>query len=293
HRTAPSCRRCRAALSHVLPPAMQDAIDSFLARITNERRLSAHTCAAYRRDLQAAADWLTRAGHADWHAVDSHAVRRFAAAQHRRGMQPASIARQLSALRSFYDWQLRIGRAAHNPALDVRAPKRVRKLPQTVDVDALAAILDVRPESVIDKRDHALLELFYSAGLRLAEVVGLNSADVDLRAGEALVLGKGRRQRRAAVGSRAVTALRRWLQVRDQWANPDEPALFVSRRGTRLSRSSIAVRMDRWAQRHGLPVHLHPHKLRHSFASHLLESSGDLRAVQELLGHAHISTTQI
>lgn len=273
-------------------PVARD-IEPFIDYATHERRFSTHTCAAYRRDLTAAAGWLAAAGWHSWEAVDSQAIRQLAAARHRQGAQAASIGRQLSALRSFYAWLLRAGRVEHNPAVDVRAPKRGRRLPKTVDVDALAAILDVVPQRAIDIRDHALLELFYSAGLRLAEAVGLDVADMDLAAHEALVLGKGKRQRRVAIGARATMALQRWLSVRGDWAAADEPALFVSRRGTRLSRSSVAVRMQRWAQRHGLPVHLHPHKLRHSFASHLLESSGDLRAVQDMLGHAHISTTQI
>lgn len=272
---------------------MQDEIEPFVDYVAHERRFSPHTRAAYRRDLTAAATAFADAGCRDWRAVDSHAVRQFVAARHRSGARSASIARQLSAVRSFYTWLMREGRAERNPAVDVRAPKQGRRLPKTVDVDALAAILDVVPERRIDIRDHALLELFYSAGVRLAEAVGLDVTDLDLPAHEAVVLGKGNRQRHVAIGARAATALQRWLGVRGEWAAADEPALFVSMRGTRLSRSSVGVRMQRWAQQHGLPVHLHPHKLRHSFASHLLESSGDLRAVQEMLGHAHISTTQI
>lgn len=273
--------------------AAWDAVEAFLHHVAHQRRLSAHTRDGYRRDLAAAAGAFRDSGRHDWGEVDAHDVRRLVAARHRQGAQATSIARQLSALRSLYVWLLREGRANHNPAIDVRAPKQRRKLPKTVDVDALAAILDVVPERPIDIRDHALLELFYSAGLRLAEAVGLDLADVDLQARRAVVLGKGQRQRHVAIGSRAATALGRWLEVRGDWAAAGEPALFVSQRGTRLSRSSVAVRMDRWARSHGLPVHLHPHKLRHSFASHLLESSGDLRAVQEMLGHAQISTTQI
>lgn len=272
---------------------MDSVLDAFLAHMDHERRLSEHTLNAYRRDLAAAATILAAAGRDDWAAVDSHDVRQMVSQRHRQGAQPASIARQLSALRSLYVWLMREGRAERNPAVDVRAPKQRRKLPKTIDVDALAAILDVVPERAIDIRDHALLELFYSAGLRLAEAVGLDLADVDLAARRAVVLGKGRRQRQIMIGARAAAALSRWLTVRGDWAAADEAALFVSSRGTRLSRSSVAVRMDHWARQHGLPVHLHPHKLRHSFASHLLESSSDLRAVQEMLGHAHISTTQI
>lgn len=283
----------RPAAADALPEAMADGLDGFLAHLAHERRASAHTRDAYARDLGIAARRFAETGLTDWTRVTDADVRDLLAHRHRQGIQPASLARLLSALRSFYVWQMREGRAAANPAVDVRAPKRPARLPETADVDDLAALLDVTPEADIDVRDHALLELFYAAGIRLAEAVGLDVADVDLAGREARVLGKGARQRAVPVGRRAVTALARWLRIRGQWAAPGEPALFVSARGTRLSRSSVARRMDLWARRHGLPVHLHPHKLRHSFATHLLESSGDLRAVQELLGHAHISTTQV
>ncbi|ROO24435.1 tyrosine recombinase XerC [Salinisphaera orenii MK-B5] len=276
-----------------LPEAMAVGLDGFLEHLAHERRASAHTRDAYARDLGVAARRFADTGVPDWTRVTDADVRDLLAHRHRQGIQPASLARLLSALRSFYVWQMREGRAAANPAVDVRAPKRPARLPETADVDDLAALLDVTPETDIDIRDHALLELFYSAGIRLAEAVGLDAADVDLAGREARVLGKGARQRAVPVGRRAAAALARWLPVRERWAAADETALFVSVHGTRLSRSSVARRMDLWARRHGLPVHLHPHKLRHSFATHLLESSGDLRAVQELLGHAHISTTQV
>ncbi|MBS61540.1 tyrosine recombinase XerC [Salinisphaera sp.] len=273
--------------------ALTDRVDAFLAHLTHERRMSAHTQAAYARDLGSAADWLEARGLADWRRVTTADLREFVAGRHRSGLKPASLARLVSALRSFYVWQMREGLALRNPATDVRAPKRPVRLPETVDVDDLAAMLDVTPEDDLEIRDHALLELFYSAGVRLAEAVGLDIHDVDLADGEARVLGKGSRQRSVPIGSRAIAALERWLRVRPQLAGANETALFVSQRGSRLSRSSVAARMQRWAVQNGLPVHLHPHKLRHSFATHLLESSADLRAVQELLGHANIGTTQI
>lgn len=268
-------------------------IEAFVDHLAHERRASAHTRSGYARDLNTAAAWLHERGIHDWPSVLPAHVRELLAARHRSGSKPASLARLVSSLRSFYVWQMREGMAQRNPAVDVRAPRRAAKLPETVDVDDLAAMLDVTPESDIEIRDHALLELFYTAGLRLAEVVGLDVRDLDLPGRQARVLGKGSRQRTVPVGSRAAAALERWLRARPGWALADEQALFVSQRGTRLSRSSVAARMQRWAQSHDLPVHLHPHKLRHSFATHVLESSSDLRAVQELLGHAHISTTQI
>ena len=273
--------------------ALADRVDAFLAHLTHERRMSAHTQAAYARDLGSVADWLEERAIADWARVTTADLREFVAARHRAGLKPASLARLVSALRSFYSWQMREGLATRNPAVDVRAPKRAARLPETVDVDDLAALLDATPQDDLEIRDHALLELFYSGGVRLAEAVGLDITDIDLAGGEARVLGKGSRQRSVPIGSRAIAALRNWLKVRPQMASANETALFVSQRGSRLSRSSVAARMQRWAQQHGLPVHLHPHKLRHSFATHLLESSADLRAVQELLGHANIGTTQI
>lgn len=273
--------------------SLEAVITDFAAHLADERRASPHTRDAYRRDLLSAAHYLAERGLADWSRVRTAHVRELLASRHRAGLKPSSLARLASSLRSFYLWQMREGRASANPASDVRAPKRAARLPETADVDDLAAMLDVVPDDTLGVRDHALIELFYSSGIRLAEAVGLNVADIDLTSGQARVVGKGDRQRTVPVGSRAGAALDRWLRERGLLAKADEPALFVSQRGTRLSRSSVAARMDGWARAHGLPVHLHPHKLRHSFATHMLESSADLRAVQELLGHANITTTQV
>lgn len=273
--------------------ALEADIDDYLAHLSHVRRASTHTIDGYARDLATAADYFADRGIAAWPRVATADVRELMAARHRSGAKPTSLARLASALRSFYLWQMRQGRAESNPAADVRPPKKPARLPETIDVDDLARMLDAMPGDMLEIRDHALLELFYTAGIRLAEAVGLDLADLDLAAGEARVLGKGNRQRSVPVGRRAHAALQRWLNERPSLAAGDESALFVSQRGTRLSRSSVARRMERWAIAHGLPVHLHPHKLRHSFATHMLESSADLRAVQELLGHANIATTQI
>ncbi len=272
---------------------MRQQVAGFCGYLQHERRASPHTLSNYQRDLQAAATWCEEQAITQWSALDSHAVRALAAARHRRGASPASLARFLSSLRSFYNWLIREGQATHNPALDVRAPKRQRPLPKTLDADQVALLLDGEEDNPLAIRDRAMMELFYSSGLRLAELVGLDTDALDLRAREVEVLGKGNKQRRLPVGSKATAALQAWLKIRGQYAGADEKAVFVSNRGTRLSRSSIAQRLKHWARQRGLDVNLHPHKLRHSFASHLLESSGDLRAVQELLGHANISTTQI
>lgn len=273
--------------------AERELIDGFCAHLANERRASTQTVINYRRDLRVAADLIAEAGVATWRAVDAHAVRAAVATRHRRGLAPTSLARFLSSLRGFYTWLLREKLVDHNPAVGVRAPKRTRPLPKTLDVDQVSRLLDQSPDDPIATRDVALMELLYSSGLRLAELVSLDVGMLDVPAGEVRVIGKGNKERQLPVGRKACQALSRWLLIRGDWAAVDEPALFVSRRGTRLARSSVARRLSVWAQRRGLDAHLNPHKLRHSFATHMLESSGDLRAVQELLGHADIRTTQI
>lgn len=273
---------------------MHEYVARFADHLRHERRASPHTLTNYHRDLTVVADWCEQRGIEDWRDLDIHGVRALVAARHRRGAAPASLARFLSSLRSFYNWLIREGAAGANPALDVRAPKRRRPLPKALDVDEVARLLGADPDhDAIAIRDYAILELFYSSGLRLAELVGLNVDDLRLPSRQVTVLGKGGKQRQLPVGGKAAASLAQWLAVRPDLAAPDEPALFVSRRGSRLSRASVAARLKRRAAERGLAGRLHPHKLRHSFATHLLESSGDLRAVQELLGHADIGTTQI
>jgi integrase/recombinase XerC len=196
-------------------------------------------------------------------------------------------------VRTFFASLLRAGLAAGNPAVHVQAPKPPRRLPATLDADQMATLLKAEPADALEARDAAILELFYSSGLRLSELTGLDIGDVDLDDRTVRVLGKGSKARIVPLGRVADAALRRWLVVRGEALRVEERALFVSRRGTRLSPRSVQARIDVWARRRGMPVRVHPHMLRHSFASHLLESSGDLRAVQELLGHASLSTTQV
>lgn len=229
----------------------------------------------------------------DWNTLSIHEVRRYVATLSRDGLSGRSIARHLSAIRRFYQYLLREGLARDNPALDIRAPKSGRRLPKVADVDQLSQLLDVNPDDPLDVRDLAMFELLYSSGLRLAELAGLNLNSLDLRAREIRVLGKGNKERILPVGGKAVSALTLWLAQRPALAREAEPAVFVSQRGGRLSRRSIQARLARWGVLHGADQRLHPHLLRHSFASHMLESSGDLRAVQELLGHADIATTQV
>ncbi len=270
-----------------------DALQAFLAELGTERRLSTHTLAAYERDLRALLEYFVRDGVATLEAADVHHIRRFAAECHRRGLGPRSIARRLSAVRTFYGFLLRNGLAATNPAVHVQAPRPSRRLPATLDTDQMASMLKSAPESPLELRDAAILELFYSSGLRLSELTGLDLGDVDLTDLTVRVVGKGSKARVVPVGRVAAEALRTWLGVRDALARPDERALFIGRRGRRLGQRAVQLRVEAWARRHGVPVHVHPHMLRHSFASHLLESSGDLRAVQELLGHSSLSTTQV
>lgn len=273
--------------------ASRDWIDRFCAHLSLERRLSPHTASNYRRDLEAAAGIFASEGIDAWSAVDTQHVRMLLAQRHRAGLAPRSLQRLLSALRAFYRFLEREGEAERNPAVGVEAPKTRRRLPATLDTDQMARLLEIgddKPETV---RDRAIMELFYSSGLRLAELVALGMHDVDTGDATVRVTGKGAKTRVVPVGRHALAAIRAWLRLRGQLAAADETALFVSRRGRRISPRTIQSRVRRWAIAQGIPADVHPHMFRHSFASHLLESSGDLRAVQELLGHANISTTQI
>lgn len=268
-------------------------IERFLGSLRHERRLSPHTASAYGRDLARLVDFCDRQDVARWQALDGYHVRSYAAALHRSGLAPRSVQRHLSAARTFFEYLIREGVLERNPGADVTAPRAPERLPETVDADRMARLLDRDGDSALAVRDFAMMELFYSSGLRLAELVGLDVSDVDLRERTARVTGKGAKMRVLPVGSRAVEALTAWLAHRPALAPPGEPALFVSTRGTRLGPRAVQARVTHWARRQGLDVNLHPHVFRHSFATHLLESSGDLRAVQELLGHADIGTTQV
>lgn len=265
----------------------------FLAHLSTERRLSRHTVDAYRRDLAALAEFCANENVAGVASVDAYEVRRFAAQCHRRGLSPRSIARRLSAVRSFLSWLVAEGVIGANPALDVSAPKPPRRLPATLDADQVASLLELAGDDDVAVRDRAMLELFYSSGLRLAELVGLDIHDIDFGDCTVRALGKGAKARIVPVGRYALEAIRSWLRARARLVPAEEPALFVSRRGRRLAPRSVQARLKHWAVRRGAPVRVHPHMLRHSFASHLLESGADLRAVQELLGHSSLSTTQI
>jgi integrase/recombinase XerC len=269
-----------------LPPE----VDAYLLYLAAEKRLSELTLTAYRRDL---ALLLEQAGATALKDLAPHQIRSFAARLHGRGLAPRSLSRILSGWRSFYRFANRRLGWETNPCMDIRPPKARRTLPQVLSPEQCSQLLDRMAEDVLELRDAAMFELFYSSGLRLAELTGLDLADVDTQTTEATVTGKGAKTRIVPVGEKAVRALTAWLTVRSTLAGSAEPALFLNRGGQRLSARSVGLRLRRWAIKAALPVHVHPHMLRHSFASHVLQSSGDLRAVQEMLGHASISTTQI
>ncbi len=269
---------------------MNDApVEDFLAHLAVERRMSSHTLDAYRRDLAALSAWVL-AHELELMTLDAEQLRGFIASEHRRGLSPKSLQRRLSACRSFYAWLLRQGRISANPAAAIRAPKAPRKLPQVLDPDEAKALVEIATDAPLGLRDRAMLELFYSSGLRLSELCMLHWRDLDLEDGLVTVLGKGSRQRSVPLGSHARAALAQW---RASTGAPGESPVFPGRAGGPITPRAIQLRMRLLAQRQGLFKRVHPHLLRHSFASHILESSGDLRGVQELLGHADIATTQI
>ena len=266
---------------------------AFIEHLHSERGLSPRTRDAYRRDLERYSSELERLEIKDPARANEHVVRGFIARLHRQGLGGRSIQRVLSALRGFYRWLMREGLARHNPAAAVRAPRSGKKLPATLDTDAVTRLLDFEADTPLAVRDQAIMELFYSSGLRLSELAALRWDQVDTASGLVTVTGKGNKTRMVPVGACATKALQRWQKVRGNFAGFDEPCIFVSQRGKPISVRTIQERIRYWAKKQGLPQQVYPHLLRHSFASHLLESSGDLRAVQELLGHADISTTQV
>jgi integrase/recombinase XerC len=268
-------------------------IDRFIRHLEYERRLSPLTCKNYRRDLDALAAWCEQAGVAGWADVDSEHVRAFSAACFRKGLAAKSIQRRLSAARTFFRYLVREKEVGNNPVTSISAPKAKKRLPGNLDADRMARLLEIPGDGPIVDRDRAILELLYSSGLRLAELVDLNVGDVDMQEATVRVTGKGNKDRIVPVGRHALAALSKWALARGTLAGAEEPALFVSNRGTRISPRSVQARVKHWAKRQGIDANVYPHLFRHSFATHVLESSHDLRGVQELLGHANISTTQV
>ncbi|MDO9048484.1 MAG: tyrosine recombinase XerC [Methylobacter sp.] len=266
----------------------------FFKQLTVEVRASEHTVKSYQRDIKHLSRYCTDKAITHWADLKHTDIRSHIASRHRKGLSSKSLQRELSAIRSFYNYLLKKGQADINPAQHIQAPKQARKLPKTLDVDQLSGLLEAGASSLLEIRDLAMFELFYSSGLRLSELAALDLTDLDLPDSTLTVrIGKGGKSRVLPVGSKAVAAIENWLQQRAVKIPASEPALFVSTRARRLGQRNIELRLNQWCKKKGIAEHIHPHMLRHSFASHLLESSQDLRAVQELLGHSNISTTQI
>jgi len=276
---------------------LAEQVNAFLSHLKNERRLSVHTLAAYQRDLKALLNYASEGGIDQAQDLKASDIRGLISQGHRKGLSGRSQQRKLSALRTFFAYLARESGVDLNPALLVSAPKTPRRLPKTLDADQVSNLLTMETISWHDVRDKAILELFYSSGLRLSELTACNKSSVSWDENTLLVHGKGNKERILPVGRYAQTALKDWLNVRDnvptKGAEIDPDALFISERGTRISNTNVQARIKSWTRKQGNGLHVHPHMLRHSFASHILESSGDLRAIQELLGHADISTTQI
>lgn len=255
--------------------------------------LSVHTQKAYQRDLDYLVQFCNSQDIKGWHNIDGRQIQGFIAWRHRQGISGRSLQRNLSAVRAFYRYLIGKGIAKQNPASGILAPKSARRLPEVLDVDQTMQLVEINENDPLSIRDRAILELMYSSGLRLSELINLDINDIDFSDALVTVTGKGKKTRTIPVGKYALQALKKWLKKRDEVVNVDEKAMFVSRQGQRISARNIQQRLRQWAIKQGLANHVHPHMLRHSFASHLLESSGDLRAIQELLGHADISTTQV
>ena len=275
---------------------LQPLLSAFIGHLLNERQLSKHTIDGYKRDLTALKKDLASKGICDWLDVSAYHLRTYIGEGKRQGRSGKTLQRRLSATRTFFNYLAREGISATNPALEFSAPKANSYLPVTIDTDQVSRLLRIEETDWHALRDRAMLELFYSSGLRLAELVGSNKGDISFDDNSIKVRGKGNRERLLPVGSRAIVAINTWLKIRERIPKgrlQEESALFLSERGKRISPRNVQERVKKWCLRLGISGRVHPHTLRHSFASHLLESSQDLRAVQELLGHADISTTQI
>ncbi len=257
-----------------------------------EKQASQHTLSNYQRQLLAVSEMLSQAGIGAWQEVDSATVRWIINQSNKQGLGAKSIALRLVALRQWFNYLIRQEQMSVNPAVGIKAPKASKRLPKNIDAEQVGQLLSSDSHEPSDLRDLAMMELMYSSGLRLSELQGLDLGDMDLAGREVRLLGKGNKERIVPIGSKALEALHHWLEVRSQF-KPQDNAVFLNKRGGRLSHRSIQLVMQKWGEKQGLESHLHPHKLRHSFATHMLEASGDLRAVQELLGHSNLSTTQI
>lgn len=272
---------------------LPEQVERFYRYLETEKQYSEHTLKNYQRDIHSFLSFCDEQSIDDFNVLDSAHIRQFIAVRHRQGLSGRSLQRLLSALRSLFHYLNKQYLLKNNPAQGVRAPKTARKLPELLTVNQLDQLLNMPDDDVLSIRDKAIIELMYGCGLRLTELVSLDLRQIDSKQKLINVIGKGNKQRILPFGRKAELALNNWLKIRVELSNVAEEAVFVSKRGSRLKQSSVQQRLKKWAITQGLDSDLYPHKLRHSFASHILESSGDLRAVQELLGHENLSTTQI
>lgn len=278
---------------HTAPSEWQLPLERFFIYLESERKYSSHTLSAYQRDIKAFTAYCVQQYQTDWAEIDEALIRQFVASQHRKGLSGRSLQRRLSAVRTLFNYLRRHYGLKNNPAVGVPAPKSPKRLPETLGVDQLNRLLAQPDDDPLAHRDHAMMELLYGCGLRLSELTGLNLVDIDWQQQVLTVLGKGNKQRRVPFGKKALEALSTWITARTQLLKQEQTALFLSKNGQRIGNRNVQQRLKNRALKQGLNGNAYPHMLRHSFASHILESSGDLRAVQELLGHANLTTTQI
>lgn len=273
-------------------PLLTVPVEHFLDYLRSEKQLSLNTQINYRRQLYALIALASEVEITNWKSLDSSMVRLLISRSKRKGLQARSLALRLSALRSFCDWMVKNGQLNANPARGVLNPKLGQHLPKNIDIDEINQLLNIEYNDPLSVRDRTMLEIMYGSGLRLSELVNLNCREINLTDGEIRVIGKGNKERKLPLGRESVKWIKHWLSMRD-FLVPKDDALFISKLGKRISPRNVEKRFAQWGVKQGLSAHVHPHKLRHSFATHMLESSGDLRAVQELLGHADLSTTQV
>jgi len=266
-------------------------LESFLSQLKVVRHFSPHTLKSYERDLYRLLSFIKK-DVSDWTQVDDHLIRSFIGKERSRGLSPRSIQRVLSSYRSFFNFLIEEGLIEISPMSSINSPKAASLLPKALDVDLVKKLLDFKPKGDFQIRDKAIAELFYSSGLRLSELCGLNMESISIKDNSCRVIGKGKKARDLPIGEKAIKSIRDWILVRDKFSVNKSKALFLNNKGDRLSPRSVQLRLEKLSKTRGLPS-IHPHMLRHSFASHVLESSGDLRAVQEMLGHSDIATTQI
>lgn len=278
-----------------MAPDAAAQLEQYFDHLRHEKRASNHTLDNYRRDLAHLGDFCDQQTIGRFTDLTRAHIQNHISSRHRNGLGASSLQRELSAIRCFFQFLIKTRQTKDNPAKTVHAPKIKRPLPKTLDVDQITGLVSAPADSPLELRDIAMIELFYSSGLRLSELVGLDIQDLDTADNTVLIRnGKGGKSRIVPVGKFALKSINAWLELRDAYRGADETqALFISTRGKRMAQRTVQTRLERWQKKNGLPERIHPHKLRHSFASHLLESSGDLRAVQEMLGHSNISTTQI